>query len=202
VLARTQETWLSDQENPLKVSGCETYILNGVPKYQIPFYPARQLIEPTTVDLKEAAEDVYDQLKEIGGDYATEAEEYLEDMFPEVFDEGITEKPLEHVDEAGVESNDDDVVEINKSHKHGHGKHNGTHGHNSTLPNGNGTAGNGTAGNGTEPIFVPQRYFTEPIITSLIIVFVILLPIVSIGIMALTSIQVTQVFPDWSHHKF
>jgi hypothetical protein len=172
-------------------------------------------MEPTTESLKDAAANVYDDLKEIGGDFADQAEEYLEELFPGVaqadtedkdedsdaarVEEDVLDssKPLEHVDDdadavnrqpAIVTTTTTQIPEFAKSHGH-HKNKNGTHhrpGHNNKH--------NSTHGNDTDaPVFEPERYFTEPIITGLLVSFLIFIPLVAMGIAALSSIQVSFV---------
>lgn len=163
---------------------------------------ARQLLEPTTENLKAAASNVYDDLKEIGGDYAEQAEEYMEELFPEILEEEketekeelakIKEeilddsKPLEHLDdEVKPVIASTQVPEFAKGHGH-HNNKNGTHRRPTHGHKHNSTHGNDTDG----PVFQPERYFTEPIITGLLVSFLIFIPLVGMGIMALSSIQV------------
>jgi hypothetical protein len=174
-------------------------------------------MEPTTESLKDAAANVYDDLKETGGDFADQAEEYLEELFPGVAEDDVEDKdedsdaarleedvldsskPLEHVDD----DDDDDAVnshpaivtttttqipEFAKGHGH-HKNKNGTH----HRP-GHKNKHNSTHGNDTDaPVFEPERYFTEPIITGLLVSFLIFIPLVAMGIAALSSIQVSFV---------
>ncbi|KAH8090557.1 hypothetical protein HD553DRAFT_8644 [Filobasidium floriforme] len=173
---------------------------------------ARQLMEPSTESLKDAAANVYDDLKEIGGDFADQAEEYLEELFPGVAEADAEDKdedsdaarveedvldsskPLEHVDDdddavnrhpAIVTTTTTQIPEFAKGHGH-HKNKNGTHhrpGHKNKH--------NSTHGNDTDaPVFEPERYFTEPIITGLLVSFLVFIPLVAMGIAALSSIQV------------
>ena len=150
---------------------------------------------------------MYDDLKEIGGDFADQAEEYLEELFPGVADDEDedvakieedvldTSKPLEHAD--GDDDGEQDqpaivtattqVPAFAKEHGHGHHKaKNGSHRRPSHKHN-------STHGNDTDtPVFEPERYFTEPLITGLLVSFLVFIPLVAMGIAALSSIQVSQ----------
>jgi hypothetical protein len=161
-------------------------------------------LEPTTESLKDAAANVYDDLKEIGGDFADQAEEYLEELFPGVADaEGKDEdaarieedvldssKPLEHADDDALKEQPAIVTTQVPAFVKGHGHHknkNGTH-HRPSHKH------NSTHGNDTDaPIFEPERYFTEPLITGLLVSFLIFIPLIAMGIAALSSIQVSVV---------
>lgn len=155
-------------------------ILTGTPSSSASAHLRRQLVEPSEESLSELLEEVLEQAELEEAQVA----EYLEEVFPDLFDEGVE---FDQEDQDDIDS---------KPLKHKNKNKNGTHSKPDEEDNSDGyydlvKAHRNSTNNGTQgPLFEHARILSTPVITALLISFGILLPILFVGVYSLAGIQV------------